>query len=61
MKMTPLCPKSYRKLILHYQRQLMSEIDLANRDVYIYFLRHLERQLKQAEEEMDLEVHHYTS
>ena len=59
--MTALCPKSYRAMILYYQRQLMAEIDLSKREVYIHLLRHLDRQLKQAEAQMDLEVHHYSS
>lgn len=60
-QMLPLCPKSYRAMILYYQRQMMAQTDLAKRDVYIHLLRHLDRQLKQAEAEMDLEVSNYSS
>jgi hypothetical protein len=58
--MRELCPKSIRMLINYYHRELMSTNDLAARELYVNLLRHLERQLANAEKQ-DMEVMAYSS
>lgn len=45
-----LCPKTYRLLINFYYRELMKAERLEQRETYVLLLRHLERQLRFAED-----------